>query len=63
MDTRDLWEDHVSGLTNQCRLLNNRVEQLEERMEYFEKVVLTLLIALKQAGIIQQDQEGDHSFD
>jgi hypothetical protein len=62
MDSRDLWEDHVNGLAKQCRDLALSVEQLESRMEYFENVLLTLLVGLKEAKIIQSDPDGPHSF-
>tara|TARA_A100001011_G_C13679896_1_gene583204 strand:- start:301 stop:489 length:189 start_codon:yes stop_codon:yes gene_type:complete len=62
MDSRDLWENQVETLTRHCRTLTDRIDQLEQRAEYFENVVLTLLIALKNGGIIQDDPDGDNSF-
>ena len=63
MDSRDLWEAHIKGLTRQCQAMVRTIEQLEGRMEYFESVLLTLLVGLKEAGIIKDDPEGPHSFD
>ncbi len=37
-----------------------KLDQMESRMEYFENVLLTLLVALKDSGIIvDADEETD----
>ena len=57
MDTRDMFETQVELLTRHCRTLSDQVDQLEERLTYFENVVATLLIALKDAKIIVDADE------
>jgi hypothetical protein len=49
---RDMWENQVELLTRHCQTLTKQVEQLEERLRYFEGVVATLLIALKEGGVL-----------
>jgi hypothetical protein len=63
MDTRDLWEDQVDRLTKRCAELTDQVEQLNARLTYFEGIVVTMLTALVEGGIIVQDPDGEHSFD
>ena len=52
MNTRDMWENQVELLTRHCRTLSDQVDQLEERMTYYESVMITLITALKEGGII-----------
>ena len=52
MDTRDLWEDHVEGLTRLCGEMNRNLDSLESRIVAVENVLLTLLCALKDGGVI-----------
>ena len=47
-----MWENQVELLTRHCRVLSDQVDRLEERLAYFENVVLTLLTALKDSGVI-----------
>ena len=47
-----MWETQVELLTRHCRTLSDQVDQLEARLSYFEQVVLTLLAALKDGGVI-----------
>jgi hypothetical protein len=63
MDSRDLWEDQVDRLTKQCREFSLALQDMESRMEYFENVILTLLMSLKKSGVIQLDPEGENSFE
>jgi hypothetical protein len=63
MDSRDLWEDQVNRLTKRYAELTQEVEALGARLSYFENVVVKLLMALKEGGIIQPDPDGEHSFD
>jgi hypothetical protein len=63
METRDLWEEQVNRITYQCRELLSKIEDIEERMNYFENVMLTLIVSLKNAGIIQPDPEGEYSIE
>ena len=49
---RDMWENQVDLLTRHCQTLTKQVEQLEERLHYFEGVVATLLVALKEGGVL-----------
>jgi hypothetical protein len=57
MNTRDMWENQVELLTRHCQLLTRQVEQLENRLHYFEGVVATLLVALKEGGVIVDSDE------
>jgi hypothetical protein len=62
MDSNDLWQEHVDGLTRQVAFLLHKVDELEGRLEYYEEVLLALLKALKQSGIIVDDEDGEHSM-
>jgi len=62
MDSNDLWQDHVDGLTRQVAFLLQKTQELENRLQYYEEVFVTLLTALKQSGIIIDDDEGQHSM-
>ena len=62
MNSNDLWQDHVDGLTKQVAFLLQKTQELENRLQYYEEVFITLLKALKQGGIIVDDSEGDHSM-
>jgi len=59
MNTRDMWENQVELLTRHCRVLTDQVDQLEQRVEYYENVLFTLLVALKDGGIIVDSDESD----
>lgn len=62
METRDLWENQVERVTEQTRLLIEKVDYLEERLDYVERVLATLLFALKSSGHIVDDPDGDHTM-
>ena len=62
MDTRDLWEEQVQRLTNQCRLMLDQVTAFDERLTFIENTMLTLIIALKDGGVIVDSDEGEHQF-
>jgi len=62
MDSNDLWQDHIDGLTRQVAFLLQKTHDLENRLEYYEEVFVTLLKALKEGGIIVDDSEGQHSM-
>ena len=62
MDSNDLWQEHIDGLTKQVAFLLQKTQQLENRLQYYEEVFITLLKALKQGGIIVDDNEGGHSM-
>jgi hypothetical protein len=57
MNTRDMWENQVELLTRHCQMLTRQIEQLENRLHYFEGVVATLLVALKEGGVIVDNDE------
>ena len=57
MNTRDMWENQVELLTRHCQKLTRQVEELEARLHYFEGVVATLLVALKEGGVIVAEGE------
>ena len=59
MDTNRLWEDHVEKLTKKYSYLISQNEALEERVSYLENVVLTLIVALKSGGVIQDASDSD----
>ena len=63
METRDVWEQQVNVLTKHCRSLNERIDGLEQRLGYFENVVLVLIKALKDGGVIVPASDGEHSFE
>ena len=63
MNERDMWEHQVDILSKRTAILNQQIEGLEQRLSYFENVIITLITALKDGGIIQTDPEGDHSFE
>tara|TARA_B100000131_G_scaffold282842_1_gene290354 strand:- start:363 stop:557 length:195 start_codon:yes stop_codon:yes gene_type:complete len=58
----DIWEEHLKGLTRQLHLMIERVQTVEERLDYYENVMLTLLVALKKGGIIVEDDSGEHNM-
>jgi len=58
MNTRDMWEHQVELLTRHCQVLSKELHELEARLAYFEGVVATLLVALKEGGVIVES-EGD----
>ena len=62
MDSNDLWQEHIDGLTKQVAFLLQKTQQLENRLQYYEEVFITLLKAFKQGGIIVDDSEGDYSM-
>ena len=61
----DMWENQVELLTKQCQRMTRKIEELEERLHYFEGVVATLLVALKESGVIVAEGEGttDNSYE
>tara|TARA_R100001082_G_scaffold103379_2_gene74028 strand:- start:919 stop:1104 length:186 start_codon:yes stop_codon:yes gene_type:complete len=58
----NIWEDHVEGLTRQVALMKEQMEVMEQRLDYYEQVLGTLLYALKTAGIIVDDPDGEHTM-
>ena len=62
MNSNDLWQEHVNGLTKQVAFLLQKTHELEDRLQYYEEVFITLLKALKQGGIIVDDNDGQHSM-
>ncbi|MAG24235.1 hypothetical protein CMI47_01525 [Candidatus Pacearchaeota archaeon] len=60
MDTRDLWENQVDLLTNQCRMMVEEITHFDERVTYLENVLVTLLVALKEGGVIVDSDEGEY---
>ena len=60
MDSRDLWEDQVQRLTGQCRLMLDQVTAFDERLTFLEHTVLTLIVALKEGGVIVDSDEGEY---
>ena len=55
---RDMWENQVQVLAKHCQRMTRKIEELENRLHYFEGVVATLLVALKEGGIIVPEGEG-----
>ena len=60
---RDMWENQVELLTRHCQTLTQQVEQLENRLHYFEGVVATLLIALKEGGVLVESEDTSDGTD
>ena len=63
MEPRDMWEHQVNILTKHCKKIDERIDALEEQLHYFENVMIILISALKEGGIIVESPEGDHSFE
>ena len=64
MDSRDLWENQVNLITRQCRILSEEMEKMEARISYFENVIFTLLVALKEGGVIvDSDESSDKTYE
>jgi hypothetical protein len=61
MNTRDMWENQVELLTRHCQRLTREIEELEARLQYFEGVVATLLVALKEGGVLVDSSEETES--
>jgi uncharacterized protein YoxC len=62
MNSNDLWQEHIDGLTRQVAFLLQKTNELENRLQYYEDVFVTLLTALKKGGVIVDDDEGQHSM-
>jgi hypothetical protein len=62
MRDRDIWEDHIEGLTKQVAMQQKKIEDLENRSDYYEQVLITLLTSLKKGGIIVEDEQGEHEM-
>jgi hypothetical protein len=62
---REMWENQVELLTKQCQRMTRKIDELETRLHYFEGVVATLLVALKEGGVIVAEGEGttDKSYE
>ena len=62
---RDMWENQVQVLAKHCQRMTRKIEELENRLHYFEGVVTTLLVALKESGVIVAEGEGttDNSYE
>lgn len=52
-----MWENQVELLTRHCQQLTKQVDELQDRLNYFEGVVITLLVALKEGGVIVDEDE------
>jgi uncharacterized protein YoxC len=62
MNSNDLWQEHIDGLTRQVAFLLQKTNELENRLQYYEDVFVALLTALKKGGVIVDDDEGQHSM-
>ena len=56
---RDMWENQVQLLARHCQRMTQKIDELEQRLHYFEGVVATLLVALKEGGVIVDSSEKD----
>jgi len=55
----DMWENQVELLTKQCQRMTRKIDELEQRLHYFEGVVATLLVALKEGGVLVDSTDKD----
>ena len=58
-----MWENQVELLTRHCRVLTDQIDQMEQRMTYFENVIVTLLTALKDGGVIQDASDDPNTYE
>ena len=56
---RDMWENQVQVIAKHCQRMTRKIDELEQRLHYFEGVVATLLVALKEGGVIVDSSEKD----
>ena len=54
---RDMWENQVQVLAKHCQRMTRKIDEIEQRLHYFEGVVATLLIALKEGGVLVAEEE------
>jgi hypothetical protein len=54
-----MWENQVELLTRHCQKMTQKIDELENRLHYFEGVVATLLIALKEGGVIVDSSDNE----
>ena len=55
MDSNDL-------LVRQVEILTANTKELKERLAYYENVLYTLIVALKEGGVIVDSEDGNYSF-
>ena len=58
---RDMWENQVQVIAKHCQRMTRKIDELEQRLHYFEGIVATLLVALKEGGVIVDSSEKDAS--
>ena len=63
-----MWENQVELLTKHCQSLSFQLESFEKRIQYLENVLITLLVALKEGGVLVDsdetpDSSTNYSFD
>jgi hypothetical protein len=58
----NIWEDHIEGLTKQVAAQRKQIEDLENRSDYYEQVLITLLTSLVESGIIVRDEQGKNEM-
>jgi len=56
---RDIWENQVQVLAKHCQRMTRKIDEIEQRLHYFEGVVATLLVALKEGGVIVDSEDKD----
>jgi hypothetical protein len=54
---RDMWENQVQVLTKHCQRMTRKIDEIEQRLHYFEGIVATLLVALKEGGVLVDSSE------
>ena len=54
---RDMWENQVQVIAKHCQRMTRKIDEIEERLHYFEGVVATLLVALKEGGVLVDSSE------
>jgi|TARA_E500000331_G_C17069549_1_gene631942 hypothetical protein len=62
MDNNIILENHIEGITYQCRETLRRLDEAVNRIEYIESILSTLLVALIKEGVIVPEKDGDNQF-
>ena len=53
----DMWEHQVELLTKHGQKMTRKMDEIQNRLRYLEHVLTTLLLALKESGVIVDEDE------